>query len=86
MQLLKLNSGEEGKEIAEIKFTADSKLAEANALVASIEEKSLQSEVKPATMIGGGGLEVGFRMEFEFGAARLHGTFFRCSVKAGWQR
>lgn len=33
-------------EIAEIKFTADSKLAEANALVTSIEEKSLEVDVK----------------------------------------
>ncbi|CAH9139156.1 unnamed protein product [Cuscuta epithymum] len=33
-------------EYAEIKFTADSKLAEANALVASVEEKSLQVESK----------------------------------------
>lgn len=33
-------------ENAEIKYTADSKLAEANALVTSIEEKSLELEVK----------------------------------------
>lgn len=33
-------------ENAEIKFTADSKLAEATALVTSIEEKSLEVEVK----------------------------------------
>lgn len=31
-------------EYAEIKFTADSKLAEANALITSIEEKSLEVE------------------------------------------
>ncbi|XP_050381362.1 nuclear matrix constituent protein 1 [Argentina anserina] len=36
-------------EIAEIKFIADSKLAEANALVASIEEKSLELEGKLRT-------------------------------------
>ncbi|XP_004304148.1 PREDICTED: putative nuclear matrix constituent protein 1-like protein [Fragaria vesca subsp. vesca] len=36
-------------EIAEIKFIADSKLAEANALVASIEEKSLELEAKLRT-------------------------------------
>lgn len=33
-------------EYAEIKFTADSKLAEVNALAASIEEKSLEVEAK----------------------------------------
>ncbi|XP_031390369.1 protein CROWDED NUCLEI 1 [Punica granatum] len=33
-------------EYAEIKFTADSKLAEANAIVASIDEKSLEFEAK----------------------------------------
>nr|GMD55307.1 protein CROWDED NUCLEI 1-like [Ipomoea batatas] len=33
-------------EYAEIKFTADSKLAEANALVTSVEEKSLEVEAK----------------------------------------
>lgn len=33
-------------EYAEIKYTADSKLAETNALVASIEEKSLELEAK----------------------------------------
>lgn len=33
-------------ENAEIKYTADSKLAEANALTASIEEKSLDLEAK----------------------------------------
>ncbi|KAJ4833252.1 hypothetical protein Tsubulata_005085 [Turnera subulata] len=33
-------------ENAELKFTADSKLAEANALVASVEEKSLEIEAK----------------------------------------
>lgn len=33
-------------ENAEIKFTADSKLAEANALVTSVEEKSLEVEAK----------------------------------------
>lgn len=33
-------------ENAEIKYTADSKLAEANALVTSVEEKSLDLEVK----------------------------------------
>lgn len=33
-------------ENAEIKYTADSKLAEANALVTSIEEKSLDLEAK----------------------------------------
>lgn len=36
-------------ENAEIKFTADSKLAEAKALVASIEEKSLELEAKLRT-------------------------------------
>lgn len=33
-------------EYAEIKFNADSKLAEANALVTSVEEKSLEVEAK----------------------------------------
>ncbi|OMO94696.1 putative DNA double-strand break repair rad50 ATPase [Corchorus olitorius] len=33
-------------ETAEIKFTADSKLSEANALIASVEEKSLEVEAK----------------------------------------
>lgn len=33
-------------ENAEIKFTADSKLTEANALVSSVEEKSLEVEAK----------------------------------------
>ena len=33
-------------ENAEIKFTADSKLSEANALIASVEAKSLEVEVK----------------------------------------
>lgn len=33
-------------ENAEIKYTADSKLAEANSLVTSIEEKSLELEAK----------------------------------------
>lgn len=33
-------------ENAEIKFTADSKLSEANALIASVEEKSLEVEAK----------------------------------------
>lgn len=33
-------------ENAEIKFTADSKLSEANALIASVEEKSLEVETK----------------------------------------
>lgn len=33
-------------EYAEIKFTSDSKLAEANALVASVEEKSMEVDAK----------------------------------------
>jgi len=33
-------------ENAEIKFTADSRLSEANALIASVEEKSLEVETK----------------------------------------
>lgn len=33
-------------ENAELKFTADSKLAEANALITSVEEKSLEIEAK----------------------------------------
>lgn len=33
-------------ELAETKFTADSKLLEANFLIASVEEKSLEVEVK----------------------------------------
>lgn len=33
-------------EYAEIKFTSDSKLAEANALITSVEEKSLEVESK----------------------------------------
>ena len=46
--LLKLEKAlhEMRSENAEIKFTADSRLAEANALVTSIEEKSLEVEAK----------------------------------------
>ena len=48
MWLLQLENAlrEMRSEHATIKFTADSKLAEANALITSIEEKSLEVEAK----------------------------------------